>query len=96
MDGAPGGIRHALEAVDVELPDERAQVVVLEVERQHVLGELRPVNDLERVTMLTPADQVVAHRRRDDLEELDQEGCDLVELERDRREGGHVRSVRHG
>ena len=47
------------EAVDVELPDERAQVVVLEVERQHVLGELRPVNDLERVTMLTPADQVV-------------------------------------
>jgi hypothetical protein len=34
---APGCVGHALEAVDVKLPDEGAQVVVLEVQRQHVL-----------------------------------------------------------
>ena len=33
----PRRIGHALEPVDVQLPDERPQVVVLEVQRQHIL-----------------------------------------------------------
>ena len=36
-EGIPWRVWHPLEAVDVQLPDERAQVVVLEVERQNVL-----------------------------------------------------------
>ena len=33
----PRGVWTSLESVDVQLPDERAQVIVLEVEREHVL-----------------------------------------------------------
>ena len=96
---------------DVELSDEGAKVVVLEVEREHVLARRRgirsvcaaggcqrpprpeamrarlrklgAIDNLERLTVLAPAHQIVRRGRRDDLEELYQEGRDLQ-----RRTGG--------
>ena len=49
------------------------------------LRKFRPIYDPERVAELAPTYEVVGRWRRDDLKELDEEGCDLVELEGDRR-----------
>ena len=62
------------EAVGVELTDEGADVVVLEVRRQNVACEGVGVCDHEGVPLGRPDDRLVRLRVGDDLEELGEEG----------------------
>ena len=62
------------EPIGVELPDEGADVVVLEVGRQDVSRERVRVRDDERVAPRSPHDAAVSRRRRHDLEEFGEEG----------------------
>jgi hypothetical protein len=62
------------EAVRIELADEGADVVVLEIGRQDVACERVGFTDDERVPLGCPLDAVLCALLRDDLVELREEG----------------------
>lgn len=69
-----------VEVVHVELPDERREVVVLEVLGQDVVAEGLLLNDLETVSISGPRYDARRFAAVDDLVELDQEGGDMVHI----------------
>mmetsp|Transcript_41008 Transcript_41008/g.101973 ORF Transcript_41008/g.101973 Transcript_41008/m.101973 type:complete len:441 (-) Transcript_41008:72-1394(-) len=69
-----GDVGALAKAVGVELADEGANVIVLEVGGQNLAGERVRITDHERVALDRPLDAGIRRRRRHDLKEFREEG----------------------
>lgn len=66
-----------VKVIHVELPDERREVVVLEVLREHLFTELVHLFDHEAVTVFVPADYLIKSWVRNEIKGFQKERRDL-------------------